>query len=246
MRIDIICPIYYNYQLAIDQIDMFKKIKGEWNLLFCDNTSVKDQQEIVIPEEYRDRIKVFHHQAEGIDGEKHGSVLDYMVKQTTSKIIGIMDSDFFWFNEDIISIVNDKFSKGIKCMGAELHYTGFEYVNDMYPERSGHLAPCVFGMFIDRDIALSETFVCTRHEGHTERRETGWRIRSKIINEKIPCIVFPAIQIPRQSSVDCGQGGCWFYVIERKVSAVHLLQGSGAKSQITSRLLENLVSLLEN
>ena len=242
-NIDIIIPIYYNYYLAQQQIERFRNINGNWTILFCDNTPPREQIPIFIPNDLINKVKIFKYESFGIDGEKHGSVLDYMVKQSKSKIICIMDSDFFWTNNNILTIAKKYFSEGYKCVGTELHYTGFDYVNVLYPNRAGNLAPCIFGMFIDRELALSETFISTRHEGYTDKKETGWRIREKIINNKIPCIVFPAIQLPEQKNIDYGHGGCWFYIVHREVSGFHILQGSGVKAGETLNLLPKLLQM---
>lgn len=242
-NIDVIIPIYYNYYLAQQQMERFRHINGNWTILFCDNTPPYDQIQIVVPNDLINKVKIFKYESFGIDGEKHGSVLDHMVKQSTSKIICIMDSDFFWTNNNILTIAKNYFSKGYKCVGTELHYTGFDYVNVLYPNRAGNLAPCIFGMFIDRELALSETFISTRHEGYTDKKETGWRIREKIINNKIPCIVFPAIQLPEQKNINYGHGGCWFYIVDREVSGFHILQGSGVKANETVNLLPKLLKM---
>lgn len=222
---DIIIPVCNNYFLVDKQIQMWSKIKGDWRLNFCDNTQNGRQlfNFDKYPKEIKDKIRWFTNDSNGIDGERHGGVLDYMISQTTSRIIGIMDSDFLWFDTDILERVEKYFQEGYKCIGTELHYTGFEYVNDLYPERAGWLAPCVFGMFIYKDLC-TETFICTKDEGYIDKKETGWRMRQKLINDKIKTVIFKAFQYPGEN---CGNS--WFYKdpYDETVVGVHLLQGSG-------------------
>ncbi len=134
-----------------------------------------------------------------------------------------MDSDFLWFDENLLVQIISYFNDGYQCVGAELYYDGFDYVNDMYPERAGWLAPCVFGMFIDRKLC-KQTFICTRSEGYNERRETGWRIREKLIQENIKMNIFKSFQFENEN---CGQSLFYKDVINNTIVGVHLLQGSG-------------------
>lgn len=225
--IDIIVPVYYNYELLYAQFERYRKIKGDWRLMVCDNTPPGDSLEIKVPEDLRERVKLFRNDSAGIDGERHGGVLDYMVKMCETEIIGIQDNDFFWLDDNILDVVNRYFSKGFKCIGTELYYTGFAYVNEMYPERHGSLAPCVFGMFVTKELAAEQSFVVTRDEGFNQKRETGWRLRKRIIEENIPRVTFPAIQHPAQKTVDVpGIQTPWFYVGNHGYIGVHLVGGT--------------------
>lgn len=238
MNVDIIIPICNNYLLVDKQIETWNKIKGNWTLYFCDNTQgrLKEFDFSKYPKETQERVKWFKYDSHGIDGERHGSVIDYMIKQTNSQIIGIMDSDFLWLNQNILYIAESYFKRGYKCVGAELYYHDFDYVNKMYPERAGWLAPCIFGMFIDRNLC-TETFVCTRQEGHGEFKETGWRMREKLIKENVKVQVFKAFQY---TEFECGKS--WFYKDGEKVIGLHLLQGSGINNGRRSIIiLEHLI-----
>ncbi len=237
--IDIIIPLYYNYNLFHSQISNWKKIKGNYKLLFCDNTPIEHSIDLSSFE--TKNIKIYRNDSCGIDGERHGGVIDYMIKITTSDIICIMDSDFIWIDCDILSYVKEQFKNGYKCLGAELYYDGYEYVNEMYPERHGSFAPCVFGMFIDKQLALSETFVVTAHEGQNEKRETGWRIRQKIINEKIPNITFPSFQFSKQIRM---KSPSWFYICNNKIAGLHLLQGSGRNANQTTQMITDHLNII--
>lgn len=225
MNVDIIIPICNNYLLVDKQIEMWSKIKGNWTLYFCDNTTpnrIVNYDFSKYPKEIQNKVKWFKYSSHGIDGERHGSVIDYMLKQTTTDIVGIMDSDFLWLDENILSSVKDYYNQGYRCIGAELYYHDFDFVNKMYPERAGWLSPCIFGMFIDKNLC-TETFICTRQEGYNEYKETGWRMREKLIKDGVKVKVFKAFQY---NEFDCGKS--WFYKDDNdKTIGVHLLQGSG-------------------
>lgn len=236
--IDIIIPICNNYLLVDKQIETWSKIKGNWILYFCDNTQggITKFDFSKYPQEIQNRVKWFKYNCSGIDGERHGGVIDYMIKQTSSKVIGIMDSDFLWLDENILYTIESYFRRDYKCVGAELYYHDFEYVNKKYPKRAGWLAPCIFGMFIDRYLC-TETFVCTRNEGHGESKETGWRMREKLINDNIKVQVFKAFQY---KEFDCGKS--WFYKDGDKIVGLHLLQGSGVNNGARSiAILDKLI-----
>lgn len=241
MHTDIIIPIYNNYFLVDKQVEMWSKIKGNWILNFCDNTNGGKKHDFSkYSKEIQDKIKWFTNNSAGIDGERHGGVIDFMINQTTSDIIGIMDSDFIWFDENLLKRIQNYFEQGYQCVGTELYYRGFEYVNKMYPERAGWLTPCVFGMFIDRKLC-TETFVCTRSEGYVQKRETGWRIRKKLIDDRIKTIVFKSFQYDNK---ECGNS--WFYkdINDDTVMGVHLLQGSGNNNGANAiTMLDNLYEI---
>jgi len=228
--IDICIVIYRNYALLDLQFEFWDKIEGDFRFLICDNTPKNEYKPIPIT---RENMLVFRQEYSGIDGEKHGGALDFLVRKAESDIIGICDSDFFWLKPDIMEDVRREFANGCKCYGAELWYKDFTKVNDRYPERAGWLAPCVFGMFIDRQLALQETFVVTRKEGEEEWKETGWRMRQKIIQEKIPCHVVEAFKYKNQK-------GSLFYGDPEKPVAFHWVKGSSHKVNQNSQIPELL------
>lgn len=239
--IDVIIPVYLNYNLIDYQFKCWRHIKGDYRLLLCDNTPLHISRNIDIPEDFKDKTLLFRNDSLGIDGERHGRVLDYMIKQTTSDIICIQDSDFFWLDENILEYISRYFKNGYKCVGTDLYYPAFEYVNKLYPERHSCLAPCVFGMFIDRDLALSETFVVTEYEGTKEFKETGWKIRKKIIEENIKSIVFPAIQHPEQKNFNVKNSEVpWFYVGNQTFLGVHLFGGTSYNINSTDILFHKI------
>ena len=239
--IDVIIPFYLNYNLVEQQFRYWRRINGDYRLLLCDNTPLHLSQEIRIPDDFKHKTLVFRNDSGGIDGERHGGVIDYMIRQTSSDIICIQDSDFFWLDEDIFEYILRYFKNGYKCVGTDLYYPPFEKVNKLYPERHSSLAPCVFGMFIDRELALSETFVVSAYEGHTELKETGWRMRKKIIDENIKSIVFPAIQHPEQKNFNVKNSDVpWFYVGNNTFLGVHLFGGTSYNLHNTDVLFDKI------
>lgn len=216
--IDICIPIYKNYDLLNLQIEFWNQIDGEFRLLVCDNTPAEFRKPI---KKSTDRMLLFYSQYSGIDGESHGSTLDFLVENSKTDIVGICDSDFFWLKKDILQKVQKAFDKGCKCYGSELWYGDFDAVNERYPERAGWLSPCVFGMFVDRKLAMEETFVVTSEEG-SQLMETGWRLRKKIIDEKIPCHVIKAFKENRNTD-------SVFYESPNNPIAFHWIKGSSWK-----------------
>jgi hypothetical protein len=226
--------VYVNYFLIPLQLKYLEKLQGDWRLLICDNTPNSHYRPLDIND---DRVRIFRQEFGGIDGEKHGGALDLLVGKAESDIIGICDSDFFWLKEDILLEVCNFFEGGIKCVGAELYYEDFEKVNKRYPERAGYLAPCVFGMFVDKTLAQSETFVVSGSEAN-DWYETGWRLRKKIIDQEIPCHIYPAIKLPQQKKEDIS----WFFGNEQEIVGLHLVKGSGRRATLTNQI-EKMIAM---
>ena len=76
-------------------------------------------------------------------------------------------------------------------------------------------------------MALSETFSVTPTEG-CEQKETGWRMRKKIIDERIPCHVYRAFTYPNHPDPKV----TYFGTTEDPVG-VHLLKGSSLRTADT-------------
>lgn len=239
--IDVCIVIYRNYDLLKMQFENWDKMKGEFRYLICDNTPANEYRPIPIT---RPDMQVFRTEYGGIDGERHGGALNFLMQKAESDIVAICDSDFFWLDYNIVDDVQQKFAEGCKCYGVELWYRDFKKVNERYPERAGWLAPCVFGMFIDRDLARSETFVVTKVEGEQEWKETGWRMRQKIIQGNIPCHVITAFKYPEQMERQIYKGSI-FYGDPKRPCGFHFVKGSSKKmNQI--HLIPELIALSEN
>lgn len=260
--IEIIIPIFYNYDLVYKQIKHWNdQTSTEWTLLFCDNTPIADSKMIPIDNVYlmalrcdiqnteyqqiRDKIKWYtFNEFDGIDGIRHGSVIDYMVKQATTEYIGIQDSDFFWVDPNLIKKVFNYFNIGYDSIGTELFYDDFGYVNDVYPDRAGWKAPCIFGMFVKREYLLDKTFVSTHYEAKVCKKETGWRVRKAMIDDGLKMIVFNAVKTKVQEGTPCFKS--WFYVgvdYPAQVIGFHLIQGSGEAMHISQHAYLNLMQI---
>ena len=214
--IQILCVIHRNYSLLDLQIEHWKKIKGDFELLFLDNTPSNERQS---------RPNMLYLDTPGSDGESHGAALDYLVSQATSDIVGIVDSDFFWTDESIIQEVEELFSQGNICVGASAKYQDWEeYMDKPFPDRHSSLAPVVWGMFVDRKLAAEQTFICTEHEGRSFRLYTGHRLRQRIISENLPRVTYQGFY-PNGSNDSDGV----YYGEPGKVKGVHFLKGSAAK-----------------
>lgn len=228
--IDICIPIYYNYDLLDLQINMWNRIKGDFRLIFCDNTPLVHKQP---KRAYRNEAITLSSMYGGIDGESHGAALDFLVSNAQTDIVCVQDSDLFWLDKDILSKVQDHFDRGCKSYGVECWYSDFDLTNSLYPERAGWLSPSVMGMFIDRKLAMSETFIVTATEGHKEFRETGWRMCEKIITEKIPCSV---IGVNEQCKREKRNGSIWYGDFDDPI-AFHWIKGSTQKTGVPKEMM---------
>lgn len=227
MSIDICTTIYRNYSLLDLQLSHWKTIKGDHRLLAVDNTPR--------PERIKQSYPVIELDVSGIDGETHGAALDLLVRTATSDIVGIVDSDFFWLNKNILKEVEKYFEQGYKCVGCAGFYPDWQRnLDPRHPDRAGHLAPVCWGMFVDRKLAMEQTFVVSAQEG-PQVMETGWRLRKRIIDEKIPCVVFQGFYPENWNDPEC----CFFGTPE-KYEGVHLLKGSAARTSFTGRL-QNII-----
>lgn len=197
MRIDVIIPVYYTYNLLEKQVESWLNTKGDWRLLICDNTPKEHRSEIKINPELEDRFKIFIRENDGEDGQKHGDLIDFLLQKTTSEIVCIQDCDFFWTDPDLLSYILRFFKAGYRCVGTEIYYEAYTKIDDIYPERHSSISPCIFGMFIERKLALEQTFVVTNDE-IKQKKETGWRLRERLVRDRIKTHIFPCIKHPLQ------------------------------------------------
>jgi hypothetical protein len=259
--IQIIIPIFHNYDLVYKQIQHWNEIVGEYELLFCDNTPKEFSKTIpfdnidlmaircdITSIQYtrlKNKIKWYTFtDFDGIDGIRHGSVIDYMVKQATSDFVCIQDSDFFWIDSQILQKVVNYINLGYDVIGAELYYDDFGYVNDVYPDRAGWKAPCIFGMFVKREYLLDKTFISTHYEAKVCKKETGWRVRKAMIDDGLRMIIFNAVKSPLQNNTPCFKS--WFYVgvdYPGQIIGFHLIQASGEMSHLANQAYEQMMKL---
>lgn len=197
MRIDVIIPVYFTYHLLEKQIESWLKIKGDWRLLICDNTPEQYRVKIEPIPDLENKVEIFIRENTGEDGEKHGDLIDFLLKKTTSDIVCIQDCDFFWTEKDLLSYIFRFFKAGYRCVGTEIYYEAYSNIDEIYPERHSSISPCIFGMFVERKLALEQTFVVTNDE-IKQKKETGWRLREKLIQDRIKTHIFPCIKHPLQ------------------------------------------------
>lgn len=263
--IEIVIPIYRTYYLVYKQIYHYSlQTNKNWILSFCDNTPPSECMTIPFDNvelmalrcdltidkyiQIKDKIK-WHQYSEidGIDGERHGSVLDYMIKtQCVADYICIQDSDFFWVDDTIISKALNYFNIGYDAIGAELFYDDFPYVNDIYPGRAGWKAPCVFGMFAKLQYLKQHTFICSAYEGSVCKKETGWRVRQSMIDDGLKMIIFPACKSKLQHDKACHKS--WIYLnLEYPTLCVgfHLIQGSGVMSHLVEHSYADMMNIIK-
>jgi hypothetical protein len=222
--IDLLTVVYCNYALLEMQVSHWRCMQGEKRLLVCDTTPSALRQSVTYPD-----VEVYELEATGIDGEIHGAALDLLVRKARTALVGVFDTDFFWLRTDILNEATQLYNAGIQCLGCAGFYPDWQArLDPRHPERAGHLAPVCWGMFVDRALALSETFVVTAEEA-TTIRETGWRLRDRIIRERISCLVYPGFSHPADPEL------CYFGEPERPIG-IHLLKGSSTRAGLTDQL----------
>jgi hypothetical protein len=200
--IDIIMPVYYNYDIAELNIKHFSKnIFGDYRLLVCDNTD-PSRRDIARFEGFKvldSNVELFDFPPSGSDGVNHGTTIDFMKEFTKTDIVGTIDSDFFWLMPEILDYVQELFAEGYLAIGCAGWYPDWQARIDLvHPQRAGHLAPVIWGQFLTKELMAVDTFVCTSEEGGTVH-ETGWRIREYIIKNKIKNKIFPGFFKENQS-----------------------------------------------
>lgn len=216
--IQILCVIHKNYDLYDLQLKHWEGMNGEFELLFVDNT----------PSHLRKSIPgMLTLDTPAFDGESHGQALDYLLSLATSDIVGIMDSDFFWTNKNIIPEVEAAFAEGFVNVGCSAMYPDWcSNIDPFYPDRHHSLAPVVWGMFVDRKLALEQSFVCSASEGQ-DRLYTGHRLRQRIIRENLPCKVFQGFYPDGHTDMEM----VWYGTPE-KPEGFHWLKGSFTRTNV--------------
>lgn len=217
MTIDIIMVNFRNYYLLDKQIEHWKNhIKGDYRLVIVDNTPAGER--IARPD------TIPFDPSSTFDGISSGEAYDFAIQQTSSDIIGFTDTDNFFLNPYILTEIEDLFKRGYQSVGAAGFYKDWnEIINKGFPEFHGDLAPGPWAQFMTRELALSETFVC---EPPGVGKVTGWRIRKKIIDEKIPCVVWPGFFPFEDDDQICAFGP------ECCPKAVHMLKGCSSRAHL--------------
>lgn len=230
--IDICMVVHGNYCLAEWQVEHWRRFPRA-RLLLADNTR---GDKMPIPNA---DVTVVDQVLTG-DGRSHGYALDLLARKSNSPIIGTADTDFFWLIPDIVERVEAEFAAGKACVGCQGWYEDWHLVDARWPGRAGHLAPVCWGMFVRRDLALSETFVVTPEEGQAIM-ETGWRLRDRLIREGHQMTVLKPFKMSLPWITDhmlrTAAEGSWFFgPSEQEPWGVHYLKGSGSRAALVRGL----------
>lgn len=235
--IDIFCVIHRNYTLHNMQVAHWRDyIKAGFRLHIIDNTPrhlAKKFSELDLDGVHS--IQRFD-PSNSFDGTSHGETLDFAVKKAESDFIGVVDSDFFWFNPDILDDACMHIDHlGYECVGASAFYKDWSNnIDAFYPERHSSLAPACWGMFVKTDLAQKFSFVCTPEEG-SQMLYTGWRLRQHIIENDIKRLTFQGFY-PYDNddqTIAYGESG--------KPQGIHFLKGSAARAHIVETLLPKYI-----
>nr|QMP82883.1 MAG: hypothetical protein [Caudoviricetes sp.] len=219
MMIDYLTVIYKNYELLDIQRSIFKSIFSpeQYRLVIVDNTPDSEKKPIT-PE--NNEIIVFRNSVDEFDGISHGFAIDYGLTFTKSKIVCILDSDFFLLNKNIHNYIIDKFDQGYVAVGAEWHdgEATIPVVN-AFPEKFKDI-PCCFCGYYDSVLARSNSWAIAPWEidRSTSYIEVGWRIRKYIFENKIKTLSWKSNSI--------GYGNCYFKNENEELMGVHYVAGS--------------------
>lgn len=220
--IDICCAIYRNYELTSYFLDFHRHLTGQYRFLLADATPKSLKQ----PEFYEIFAKkgnnlLLEVDFEGDhDGIVHGEALNFLIDHAETDIIGTIDFDFFWVQPDILEFVENAIKKGVQAIGCAGWYPDWlTRLDPRHPDRAGHLAPVSWGQFLTHEIATATSFVSTIEESQ-DIRETGWRARKFIIDNKINNLVFPGFKFDDSPPMAC------FFGDYDKPRGVHLMRGS--------------------
>ena len=186
-KIDYVVVIYKNYDLLDLQISNFKNrfSSNTYNLIVVDNTPIQERK----PINNSDCMVVCHNGDHSFDGVSHGGALDFGLSFVRSKVVGIIDSDFFFLNNNIHSYVVEKINDGYQAIGCEYNdgkdTKSWVSLNPINFEN----IPCCFGAFYDTELARSKSWIITNKEVDENRStgfvEVGYKIRQEILSKKI-------------------------------------------------------------
>jgi len=240
--IDVACVAYKNYHLFEKCIRYNASLSPYFRFLVVDNTPPPEKDNNFLRNIQSAQVKTFERDdAWAFDGESHGHALDFLLSKAETKIVGTLDHDFFWIRPDTYDWVNELFETGHKAVGAAGWYppTSPDWQNNIdsaHPNRKGWMAPVCYGQFLTRELATSDTFVCSPQEG-AMRHETGWRIRKTIIEERIKDLTLPGFIYEGQIDPQV----CFFGTPKMPVG-MHLLKGGSRTTSEDFASLEYLLS----
>lgn len=220
--IDYLMVIYHNYDLLYLQIENFRKRfdKKDYRLIVVDNTTNGYKKTIGMGDVIDEVILI--NSTPRFDGVSHGSALDIGLQFCKSKIVCIIDSDFFILNSNITSYVLNKFDKKYRAVGAEWNdgKDTFFWVNQ-HPENHENI-PCCFCAYYDLELARTNSWVVDANEcnqnASTGFVEVGWRIRKHILDNKIKTLNW--------KTDATSYGNCYFRDEKQNMMGVHYVAGS--------------------
>lgn len=224
---DIIIINFNSYWLLEQQVMHWHTfMKGDFNLILVDNTP----DHLYKPFEYQGKLipRVPGTYAGQFDGESSGLAYEYAISLCNSSFIGMTDPDHFWLDPLIMMKAQIFHHTGAsRCTGDAGFYRDFQSIFDVAnPDHRGELAPVLWGQFMDLDLAKSESWICS---APGVGQITGWRVREKIIDQNIPCVVFPGFYKEEPGE---DPDICYFGDNKDKPLAVHFLKGSGGRQHV--------------
>ena len=248
--IDYLTVIYKNYDLLDLQLDNFKKrfSNEDYRLIVVDNTPDSEKKKIQRSDEI-DIIIELESFANTFDGISHGGALDTGLQYCESDIVCIFDSDFFFLNSNLNTYIKEKFADGYVAVGVEWD-DGCDtrpWV-EKFPDRFNNI-PCAFGAFYDLAFAKSESWIITHAESQNPNNrsegfiEAGWRIRRKILNEKIKTLGWKTSPIS-DNEIFSGYGNCFFMNECGIMMGVHY--GAGSHRRWSKNSYKEIEKLLES
>lgn len=161
------------------------------------------------------------------DGVSSGFAYNYALSLCTSDMIGMVDPDMFWFQPNLVDIVQeDYYENGYMSVGCAGFYNDFQSIFDVTnPTHSGDKAAVLWGQFMDRKLALSEDWCCYPPG---VGQITGWKVREKIIDQNIKREVIPGFY---------KDGETFFGWNQEKPMGCHFLKGCGSRAHIMQEIV---------
>lgn len=220
--IDFLTVIYNNYDLLEIQVLNFKQRfdKSQYRLIVIDNTPDNLKQNINIDPIIDKFIRIPSQPT--FDGISHGNAIDIGLTYCESDIICIMDSDFFFLNDNILSYIRLKFENGYNAVGSEYNDgDATKHIVSNCPSNFENI-PCCFGSFYKKDLAKSNSWIITEQEVYDNRPtgfvEVGWRIRKYILENNIKTFNW--------KTKSNNYGNCFFENESGNIMGVHYVAGS--------------------
>ena len=239
--IDYLTVDYKNYDLLNLQLDNFKKRFSEvdYRLVVVDNTPDNEKRPIERKEEIDLIVELESYPT--FDGISHGNAINTGLQYCESKTICLFDTDFFFLKDgkQIHNYIDEKFSLGYRAVGTELNDgDGTNPVVNRFIDNFRDI-PCCFGSFYDLELAQSCSWIISPDElnvnVNTGFIEVGWRIRKKILEDKIKTMYW--------KTDSTKYGDCFFRNENEEVMGFHYVGGCHRRWNNNSyEEIENIVN----